>query len=259
MKQKSIKSAFYGFIAGIAVTLVCLLLIFFALGAVGVASPMFPVIAGIFVPLGASIGYKLGLEESGSSIYIPIPAYIAGNLTFVALNILYSARSFYLGWVVFILTLSLLFIYVLPSKSSIKRYEVARGVILRNYILFGLTMAVIGGIFTWDAAIFTACVLLTLLSSAVIYWRLKPVKPILREKEIPPPSLDIKAENMPVAPKKQRKFLIPAAFVFIIFGTAGYFAYPLLSSVYSFSVLFATAALLSFSFGSILFFERKKC
>jgi hypothetical protein len=259
MKQKSIKSAFYGFMAGLAVTLVCLLLIFFALGAVGVSSPMFPVIAGIFIPLGASIGYKLGLEENGFDLYIPFPAYIAGILTFAVLNILYSARSFYLGWTVFILTLAILFIYTLPSKSAVKRYETARGKILRNYILFGLIMAAAGGVFTWDAVVLAACTLLTLISSAVIYRKLKPVKAILREKEIPPPSLDIRAEVTPLPAKRKRAFFIPAAFVFILFGAAGYSAYPLLNNIYGFSVLFAAAAVLSFSLGSLLFFGRKKC
>jgi hypothetical protein len=260
MKRKSVKYAFYGFFAGLGVTLVCLLLIFLALGAVGVTSPMLPVIAGIFMPAGTAIGYKIGLEGNELSMYPPIAAYIAGTLTFIILNILYSARSFYLGGLVFVAVLFALFFYTLPSKDSIKQYEGIKQKVFRNYLVVGLLTAAAAGVFTWNLIAFTVCAIIVLLASITVYYRLKPAKPVLRKKESLSHTLEITPpEKVPLPPKKRSLFFIPAALVFFIFGAAGYFAYPMLNNIYTFSLSLALASLISLYFGRLLCRRKERC
>ncbi|MDR2400683.1 MAG: hypothetical protein LBD73_03415 [Deferribacteraceae bacterium] len=261
MKQKSVKYAFYGFIAGLGVTLVCFILIFLALGAVGAASPMLPVIAGIFMPAGAALGYKLGAADTKDAVYMPIAAYIAGAAAFVVLRVLYSSRSFYLGGIVFMLFLCTIFFYVLPAQKAAKLYEEARGKIIKKYLEFGLPVAMLAGFLTWNIPVFIVCAVITLAACLILYSRLKAEKPALRKKEVPPHSvLEITplTERIPVQ-KKTKLFFIPAALAFLVFGTAGYFAYPFLNNIYAFSFSVALAALISLAFGRLLPQGGKKC
>jgi hypothetical protein len=211
MKQKSVKYAFYGFAMGLGVTLVCFILIFLALGAVGAASPMLPVIAGIFMPAGAALGYKLGMTDAEDALYVPITAYIAGVSVFIVLHVLYSSRSFYLGGIVFILFLCALFFYILPSKKTAKLYIKLRWKIIKKYLEFGLPAALLAGILTWSIPVFIVCAVVTLAACLILYAGLKAEKPPLRRKEVPPSSvLEITPlEERAPAPKKSKSFFRP--------------------------------------------------
>ena len=224
MKKQYLKHTLIGFFTGAAVFGICAALIFLALGAVGLSSPMMTAVAGIFIPIGAAAGHlfavcKNNTEDSYDNLFTPVAAYFAGVLAMALMHLLYPARSFWLGTAVMIAVVALVYLYIYKRTPVPERGSQARGKLYRSYAVHGFAVSLVFALLVWNIVPFFLGVMVT--AAAVVFTR-RRLNP-LPDPELRPQEVKIaaylepdKAENSFEPAKTKKKSHIKLIFILVL-------------------------------------------